>query len=98
MAREIHDRRVDLPLITGDERVADSGQKLSAHFLGLFIRFVDVYLPQIGNVLSAGFVSLFSRGVVVKLESLLGGLQLGGQQYQRVPVLGRPLDSLYAHG
>ena len=97
MAREIHDRRVDLPLITGEEGVADSGQILSAHFLGLLIRFVDVYLPQIGNVLSARLISFFSRGVMVKLESVLGGLQLGGQQYQRVPMLGRPLDRLDAY-
>ena len=74
------------------------GQVLASDLVGLLLRLVNVDLPQVGDVLGAGLVAELGGGVVVKLEGFLGGLQAGGQQDQRVRLLGGPLDRLDADG
>ena len=84
--------------VPGEEGVADAGQVLATNFLGQFLGFVNVHLPQVGDVLCAGLVPALGGGVMVELERLAGGLQPSGQKHQRVAMLGAPLDGLHRHG
>jgi len=98
MSRQTHDSGVDLSLVAGQEGVADAGQVLASNFLGLLLGLVHVNLPQVGHVLGPGVVAELGGGLMVKLEGLLGGFQLGGQEDQGIGLLGGPLHRLNADG
>ena len=57
-----------------------------------------MHLEQIGDILRAGLVALFFRDFVVQVKGVLGGAELGGQQYQGIAMPGSPLHRLNANG